>query len=179
MPVSPMYQTSGLEEMPVPSRARNHGLQRRLVRWPIVGADDTPEVAAPAEPSRFLPDQVSLLAADHPERETIAVERVQRFHGTGKGGQPVQMVLPIMAVKHSLGPGGVGSEEVGKRVPHGAAHPGLGLFESPRLAPQIEKGKPQALVDDLPALDQRVIPVEQDGTWLSHLFVRPPRQWVR
>ena len=87
---------------------------------------------------RFLPHEFAQLAAHHPEMDSLPVQRGQRARGTGERGQQAQVVRPVVPVEQVLGAPGVGAEEIGKRVPHRAAHPGFGLFEAPRLAAKVE-----------------------------------------
>lgn len=125
---------------------------------------------------RLLPYQVAELAAHHFERHFVLLERVQRPLRTGQRRQQAQVMRPVVPVEQLLGPPGIGAEEIGEGIPHGATHPDLGLLEAPRLAPEIEEGASQAFVNDLPAHDEGIVPVEDDGAGPLYRLASPPRQ---
>ena len=81
-----------------------------------------------------------------------------------------------MVVEEPVRPVRVGAEQVGEGLAHGAPDPGFRLREAPRLPRQVAESQLQGFVDDVPARDEGVVPVEDDGAGGRHRFAHSPRQ---
>src|ERR1700730_15323809 len=140
---------------------RDRGGGRRVLR-PVPPPDDAAEQLRPADPLGLAPQQSAGLVAHHPEENTVGAERAEQFTAARQRTQPVEMdrandieidsprLLPPLAEM--------------KRKAFAQTEPDafFGLPRRPQRLLHRRHDGVQRFVDRRPAVDQGVVPVEQD-----------------
>ena len=139
------------------------GLDRRLVARRIVGADQTFEMPGPAQGLSLSAQQVAALVADH--RQVVAGRRQesQRPVRVGPRPQALQMARLEAAIEDPGGLLGAVAEQLGEAVARRAPDPQARLRHGPGPHPHGPQGRRERMMDHHPAVDQRVVPVEQQS----------------
>src|SRR5207248_181101 len=145
-----------------------HRLAGRLVGSRIARPDDAAEEPRPAEPVDFAAQQGAGLVAHHPEKDILAEERAQHCLAPGQRGQPVEMdfpeaieidgprFLPALAEMH------------GKALAQAQPYPRPRLGQGPGGLAHRTHDEVEGLVDRAPAVNERVVPIEQDRPRTCH-----------
>ncbi len=133
------------------------GLVARRVGCPHEAA----EIARPAEMRRLAPQQVTVFVGDHAERhlggklgDQSSRPRQGRYRlemlSLEGFVEDVARLLPIVA------------EKLGKRIAQRAAHALARFVDRPRRLAERDQGGIDGDAQRLPAIDERVVPIEQN-----------------
>src|SRR5262249_19510591 len=139
-----------------------HGLAGRLVHRRVAGSDDTAEQARPAEPVDLTAQERAGFVADHTEINPEIGDRAQHRLASRQLRQPVEVDCPeaIEINRARLFP--TFAEQLREALSQAEPDPLLGFGQRPFGFFHLAHQKIERVVDRRPAIDDRVVPIEQD-----------------